>query len=223
MPIERIKSNGKDKPKSTKDEILTILVDAKTVDLVKYINAKKAFDAAEATVNELAPAIRKLGATHIFKSNVDSHGIGDVTKSIKLQTKPAADSKPEDIGTVRVTVQDKVAKFNDVAAEELFDTTLGADANEFLFETRKAKFNSDAFLKKTEDGTEFNQRAYDLFFAACDAVAKKLGIENPLSTDKVVTVKPEFFTARYSRFGADEQMKIYEVIPNTTTITPIVS
>lgn len=212
MALKQIKTNGKDVTKKSSSDIKSIHIKGKHIQ--QFNAAKAALARAEAEIAEIEPLIKREGSREVFDANVKAKS-GDV-KSVKL-----IDESGEG---VRVTLSAVYPVLSEESAVALFeegvlkaDGTKG-DVNDYVFQTRKAKFDSKAFIK---DG-EFNEKAYNAFFKACADVAKNLGLDNPLSTEVVVAVKPDFDKKRYSDFDLAAQVRIYETVPNKTSITPIV-
>lgn len=212
MALKQIKSNGKDATKKASSDIKSVHVKGKHIQ--QFNAAKAALARAEAEIAEIEPIIKREGSREVFDANVKTKGC-DV-KSIKL-----IDESGEG---VRVTLSAVYPALSEDAATALFEEAVlkadgtKVDVNDYVFQTRRAKFDSKAFIK---DG-DFNEKAYNAFFKACADAAKSLGIENPLSTDVVVAVKPDFDKKRYTDFDLLAQVRIYETVPNKTSITPIV-
>jgi hypothetical protein len=213
MALKQIKSNGKDVAKKKSSDIKSVYVKGKHIQ--QFNAAKAALARAEAEIAEIEPILKREGSREVFASRLRSGQDGD-TKSVKL-----IDESGEG---VRVTLSSVYPVLSEESAVALFEEALlkadgsKGDVNDYVFQTRKAKFDSKAFIK---DG-EFNDRAYLAFFKACADAAKALGIDNPLSTEVVVAVKPDFDQKRYSDFDLTAQVRIYETVPNKTSITPIV-
>ena len=212
MALKQIKSNGKDVAKKKSSDIKSVYVKGKHIQ--QFNAAKAALARAEAEIAEIEPILKREGSREVFDSNVKAKN-GD-TKSVKL-----IDESGEG---VRVTLSSVYPVLSEESAVALFEEAVlkadgsKGDVNDYVFQTRKAKFDSKAFIK---DG-EFNDRAYLTFFKACADAAKALGIDNPLSTEVVVAVKPDFDQKRYRDFDLAAQVRIYETVPNKTSITPIV-
>jgi hypothetical protein len=207
MALKKINGNGKDAATKKKSDIKVVEVKGKLVQ--KFNAAKAALSRAESEIKEIEPWIKREGASHVFELNVSARN-GD-TKSVKL-----VDESGEG---VRVTLSAAYPVLSEENAETLFERALNVDVNDYVLQTRKAKFDSSAFIK--DDA--FNEKAYNAFFKACGDVAKSLGIENPLSTEVIIVVKPDFDQKRYTDFDIAQQAMIYEVVPNKTSITPIVT
>ena len=211
MALKTLAQNGKDKAKKSGD-IRVVHIDGNKV--AAFTAAKAAMARAEADLAEVEPFLKRAGSSEVFADNCRTGR--PETKSVKLI---------DDTGAgVRVTLSAVYPAVNGEVATELFESTLTktdgskVDINDYVFQFRKAKFDAKAFI--VDD--EFNEKVYEAFFNACEAVAKKLKIINPLSTDIVTTVKPDFDTRRYTDFTASAQTAIYEVVPNKTSLTPIV-
>ena len=212
MALKTIKTNSKDvAAKKSGSDIKTIPIAGK---LISKFNAAKADIArAAAEILEIEPIIKREGSREVFAMNVTQ---SSDTKSVKLV---------DDTGAgVRVTLSSVYPSLAEETVVNLFESVLKsdgtkADVNDYVIQTRKAKFDSKAFLK---DG-DFCETNYAAFFKACQQVADKLGIANPMSTEVVVVPKPDFDKRRYTDFDLFSQVRIYEVVPNKTSITPIVT
>jgi hypothetical protein len=187
-------------------------------DLVAQYNAAdKQLKAAKAVMDDLKPEILEVGLNEIFSRSCRDPI--NPTPTVKLQ---------DDSGKVlRVEFTKRygqVAEANLESVEDLFEGLKGEDGkpvdiNTYLQETVDAEFDSSVFL--SADGT-FQQRVYDEFRKAIEAVSKRLGVDCPLNTKKVVTPKEKFHVERFHRFpDPGLQMQLSGLIPNTNRIVPV--
>lgn len=199
----------KEKPTQSGD-ILTIRVAGSVVgDYIKTSTDKKD---AEALMKEIGEEIREEALVELLPRNVDdpTHPLTTITLV-------------DDGGaTVRVSYTSKYGATDEAEVTAAF-AKLGKnkdkfDINNYVVETLKAAFDSKVFLKANGD---FNQSVYDKFRTAIARVAEEVGVENPLTTTKVLIPKPDFHERRWRDFTAAEQVTITSVLPNTISITPV--
>ena len=213
MALKTIKTNIKDvAPKKSGTDIKTVHINGTQIH--RFVEAKAEIARAEADIAEIEPFIKREASREVFSMNVLDKS--NDTKSVKLVDGTGAG--------VRVTLSAVYPALAEETVVNLFESIVQkadgskADVNDYVIQTRKAKFDSKAFLK---DG-EFCEAHYSAFFKACQTAADKLGIANPMSTEVVVVPKPDFDKKRYSDFDLAAQTRIYEVVPNKTSITPVV-
>lgn len=214
MALKTIKTNSKDvTAKKSGSDIKTVSIAGKFIS--KFNAAKADIARAEAEILEIEPIIKREGSREVFAMNVEQKSSD--TKSVKLVDTTGAG--------VRVTLSAVYPALAEETVVNLFESSVlksdgtKADVNDYVIQTRKAKFDSKAFLKNGD----FCETNYTAFFKACQQVADKLGIANPMSTEVVVVPKPDFDKRRYTDFDLFSQVRIYEVVPNKTSITPIVT
>ncbi len=214
MGLKTIKTNAKDvTAKKSSSDIKTVHI-AHARLIHRFNTAKAEIARAEAEIIEIEPIIKREGSREVFTLNVSEKSAD--TKSVKLVDETGS--------AVRVTLNAVYPALAEETVVNLFESVLKndgtkPDVNDYVIQTRKAKFDSKAFLK----GGEFCESHYALFFKACQQVADKLGINNPLSTEVVVVPKPDFDKRRYTDFDLASQVRIYEVVPNKTSITPVIA
>ena len=214
MALKTIKTNSKDvTAKKSGSDIKTVSIHGNLIS--KFNTAKSDIARAEAEILEIEPIIKRQGSLEVFAINIAQKSSD--TKSIKLV---------DDTGAgVRVTLSAVYPALAEETIVNLFESSVlkadgtKADINDYVIQTRKAKFDSKAFLKEGD----FCETNYAAFFKACQQVADKLGIANPMSTEIVLIPKPDFDKRRYIDFDLSSQVRIYEVVPNKTSITPIVT
>jgi hypothetical protein len=213
MALKTIKTNTKDvAPKKSGTDIKTVHIKGQAIS--RFNAAKAEIARAEADIIEIEPFIKREASREVFAMNVLDKT--NDTKSVKLVDETGAG--------VRVTLSAVYPALAEETVVNLFESIVQkadgskADVNDYVIQTRKAKFDSKAFLK---DG-EFCEAHYSAFFKACQTVADKFGIANPMSTEVVVVPKPDFDKKRYSDFDLAAQTRIYEVVPNKTSITSVV-
>jgi len=215
MGLKTIKTNAKDvaAKKSGSDNKTVRISHARLIH--RFNTAKAEIARAEAEIIEIEPIIKREGSREVFAMNVSEKSAD--TKSVKLVDETGS--------AVRVTLSAVYPALAEETVVNLFESSVlkndgtKPDVNDYVIQTRKAKFDSKAFLK----GGEFCESHYTAFFKACQQVADKLGINNPLSTEVVVVPKPDFDKRRYTDFDLASQVRIYEVVPNKTSITPIIA
>jgi len=185
---------------------------AKQVPLITEFNkAKLAMKDAEAKVKEMEPEVKKLGVLEWIKANVDK-GPGEPLSSVKLIDPNGSE--------LRLTGQDRYPLADAEPVDVLFTETLHEDINQYVQFTLKAAFNSKVFLDADGD---FQEEIYEQFNQACAAVAKKLGVANPLSATKVLQPKPQFHKERWVNFNVVQNRQLFDVLPNVVTMTPLVT
>jgi len=204
MALKTISANPAESVAKKASSIRVVKVRGQFIE--KFVALRNQVDEAEAQMAEIEPRIKDLGVNEIFTDNVRAK-TAEVS-SVKLE---------DDSGTqVRVTVSNAYPKFNADQAVELLENVVKVkDVNDYLLQTRVAKFDSKVFVKNGE----FNQTAYDAFFNAIANVASQLGVNNPLSTEIVVTPKPDFHDRRFREFGTVEaQSALHTVMPTKVSI-----
>jgi len=179
-------------------------------DLIEQYNkASKQAKDAEAVMNDLKPEIIELGLTEIF------------TRSCADNKKPTPTVRlKDDNGAVlRVQFTKRYSAVADVeAVEALFEEELKADINLYVQEIVVPSF--DAKVLYDADGN-FDQKRYDAFRTAIERVAKTLGIDCPLKTDKAVKPKELFHEERFRVWpDASTQFKLSALLPNTNQVVP---
>jgi len=202
MGLKTIKTNAKDvTAKKSGSDIKTVHI-AHARLIQRFNTAKAEIARAEAEIIEIEPIIKREGSREVFAMNVSEKSAD--TKSVKLVDETGS--------AVRVTLSAVYPALAEETVVNLFESSVlkndgtKPDVNDYVIQTRKA-----------------NESHYAAFFKACQQVADKLGINNPLSTEVVVVPKPDFDKRRYTDFDLASQVRIYEVVPNKTSITPIIA
>ncbi len=216
MPLKKLETKGTATKKASSVPIKVILVeDNDELEIAKFIQAQVALVKAESTIEKLKPAIKRYAAKQVFIANT-ANGDGNV-KSVELKDKDVEEAN------LRVTLADSYPTMEAAKAEAIFATVKRkdkkpVDVNDYVHQVRSAVFDNKAFL----DGTgAFCDESFNLFFEACEAVAKKLRVPNPLTSAIVTMVKPDFNDRRYKDFGAAEQVMLFEALPNKTSISVV--
>jgi hypothetical protein len=135
---------------------------------------------------------------------------------------PSVVFKDKDGAATRITFTRKYFPVNATAAEMLFGhlrlkNGKSADINHYLHRTMVGTFDSSVFIGPHG----FDAECYTKIMQAMEAVSKKLGIQNPLSTEEVVLPRPNFHEIRWQHFTPDANEEITEVIPNQVTFSPL--
>jgi len=174
----------------------------------RYVKAYVALKDAKAVVDELRPFVLKDALKFMFNHNSSN------------PKNPASTVKVGDAEeVVRVSFQNKYSVADAESVDSVF-SEFGKDINTYAQETIKVAFDSKVFLD-----AEGNTRpeVYEAFRTACEAVATKMKVANPLSSKVVVLPKPNFHEDRWTDFTAEQNARLTEVLPNTVTITPLKS
>jgi hypothetical protein len=193
-----------------KGDIPTILVDGDYP--TRYNEAAAVMKDAEELMKDLKPVMLPDALAELFRHN--SERPWDAISSVKLQ-----DDAEE---VTRVTFTSKYSTVAPAIAEALFGeirTKAGKkpDINDYLVRTMVGTFDSTVFLGA--DG-RFDKTRYEKIFSALEAVAKELGIVNPLSTSETVQPLPDFHNRRWMDFDLETNQKISGVVKNQTNFVP---
>lgn len=213
MALKRLKVKLAAPSQTETDSIPTICIEG---DLMKqFIVADKQVKDGKALMEDLRPDILEIGLDAVF------------TRSCKRPTSPTTTVKIQDDEGEVVQFQfvNKYGAIPDTdAADELFDTIVNGDGetvdiNYFVQETVKATFSDKVFYDAEGN---FTQAIYDKFRLAIGRVAKELGVDNPLETEKVVIPKAVFHEERFKTFPkAETQVRLFEVMPNQVRLVPV--
>ncbi|MBV5345421.1 MAG: hypothetical protein JZU63_07775 [Rhodoferax sp.] len=193
-----------------KGDIPTILVEGDYPS--RYNEAAAIKKSAEELMIDLKPVMLPSALAELFRNNADRPW--DAISSVKLQ-----DAAQE---VTRVTFMNKYSNTTAPVVEALFGEIKKKDGkrpdiNDYCTRSMVGKFNSAAF--QGPDG-KFSQERYDEIREALAEVSIRLGIENPLSTEEVVQVLPDFNSRRWMDFDEKTNARITEVIPNQINFVP---
>ena len=202
MPLKKI-SVQTDAKSSVKKDTMPVLVMPLNDVVTNYNNAVAALRDAEATVDEAGAAIRQFGLEYIYKANS--------TSPVPVSSVKVSDRN----GSVcMVSNTSKYNKCDGNAVEAVFEQ-LDVDINKYAQETAVAKFDSKVFLDR--DGN-FSEAIFAQFKSAIEKVAKDLGVKNPLTTETVVSPRPDFDQNRWRDFSPEQNLEISKVLPNTVSM-----
>lgn len=154
----------------------------------------------EAEKAQIEAELEPIALRHLLEHNVDNTPVS----SIKMSD--------DDGGVAMFIFQNKYSPADAEAADAVF-TAMGEDINDYVVQTTKASFDNKFFFDA--DGN-FDQAAYDEVSTAVAGVAKKLKKSNPLSYKTVVVPKPDFHELRFKKFNVENNLRLCEVLPNTT-------
>jgi hypothetical protein len=115
--------------------------------------------------------------------------------------------------SVKMTLQNKYPVVDRSKATALF-SGMSKDPGDFCDETVDVKFNSKIF---TVNGT-FNTSLFLAMNNAVSKVARDFGVENPLVSETVIRVKPDFHASRVASFTPKQNLAIQESIPMTIAL-----
>jgi len=221
-PVAKAKKSKTEMPSVTLDTTTNVVDSAGEVKVVQLLTefnkARAAQKAAEAVVKELEPQVKEAGVREWIKANVEN-APGEPITSIKLVDQNGSET--------RLTGMDKYPMADSEPVVELFEGALSdkvkelkEDVNSYVQFTLKAAFDSKVFLDAEGD---FSEKIYQAFKKAIDETAKKLNVVSPLSAAQVLSPKPGFHKDRWNKFNVVQQTQIYKVLPNTVTLTPLVT
>lgn len=207
MPLKKVNTG---KPTTAKKAIAT--VETPTVKLTSsivhiYNEARRKLKEAEEAMASVEADLKRAGASAVFK--VNSSFNSPALKSVILKDLTGS--------SIRVTLANQYPALTESAATGLFEA-LDVDVNDYVVQTVKASFDSKVFLNANGD---FRQDVFKTFSTACKQAALIVGVENPLTTTIVNTLKPDFDERRYADFTPEAQVLIYETAPNKTSLTPL--
>lgn len=190
--------------KKSKSNVIDVsLTEAQSAKVQAFVDNKRQVDDLEKKMKDQEREIKQIASEKYFNHRITNI---EPTSSVRL---PGIDDD------LTYSFQNKYSTVSEDAADALFEE-LEADADNYLLQTVKAKFDDKVFING--DG-EFDEARYNAFKAAIDAVAAQFGIESPLDTEIVVSVKPDFHELRFKDFkSVDKQVALSRVIKNTQTL-----
>lgn len=199
MPINRINVDAE--PASTNDKIPVITLKGTAVSA--FVKASSDFKRAEADLASLSNTIKAEAQAKYIAIRI----AGTDCSSLRIM---------DDNGAEAVySFQNKYSSADAEVVDAAF-TSVRADASDYVVETVKPAFDAKFFLN--DDG-EFDKKAYEEAVKVMGELAKKRGKKNPLTFKKVVVPKPIFHETRFSKFTAQQNLKLTEALPNTQTLS----
>jgi hypothetical protein len=168
---------------------------------------------AQAEMDELAPELKDTGLQYVFKHNC-------VTKDCpKQQIKSVNLVEPKGDGeeVVQFTWTTKTLKMDSEVVTAYFKSRLpGLNVNDYAEWVINADFDKDVFVV----GGKFDQRRFDRFRAAIQAVAEELGVTNPLSFSKEFKATAEACDIRFQQLNAVQNLALHDVMPTSLMLKP---
>lgn len=193
-------------------------------DTVKRFNeANDQIDKAKAVIEALSPTLLAAGMKGVFKHNIAENG--DATKQISSVRLRDEREKPEEDGEKVETVLyswTKAGKKCDPLAVENFFNGFKTTSNKAAVRTDYAvwvvgaEFDTAVFNNPVTG--VFSPARYQQFVEALDEVAKKLKVENPLSTFKVMAPTADSHIRRFKDFDLGTNIAFADVLPTTTKL-----
>lgn len=196
-------------------------------DVVKrYNEACDAATKAEATITELTPILRKAGLTEVFNTNCTAESTKDRISSVNIVDVKMGvpEHKQEPNGEICMLTWTKKDVKNDAKAVETAFNALRTtedkrpNVNNYVRWMPVASFDSSAFIVNDR----FDEERYNEFNEAIALVAKRLGIDNPLSCARILKPVADFHeTIRWQQFDGDANAIIHSVLPTQVNLKAI--
>jgi len=213
------------KPAKKSDVPVCVLPPRADQAVALYNAAADKLKAAKAEMAELEGHLLEQGLKFVVENNVENAANPKAQiASVKLQD-PAEDGI-EQVGEpeqVMFTMANQYLKFDKEQAEaglNAIKTTRGGkpvNVADYIDWNIVAAFDTEVFYANGK----FSLDRYVGFMKAVAAMAKKFGVECPLSCSKEPVVKDDFHARRLSDFGVAANVKLQQVLPAKLSLKPV--
>lgn len=187
----------------------TVHIEADLVE--QYNEASRVQKDAEKLMVTLAPKLKQSALDHLYAYNI-AHPTAPLT-TVVLQDEEGA----------RANVSFKNAygkEVDEVKALDALEEVGCEDPNLYLAETLRVAFDGSTFCDPLTGDVRLVY--FKAMQAAMETVSAKFGHPNPLSTTKVVAVRPTFHEARFALWPTTKaQATLSVAIPNQVSLTPV--
>lgn len=213
MPIKQLNKIKIRSVSPTKSgDVPVVLVEG--TDVKKFNDAVAAEKAAKVIVEDERPDLLETGLAEFLRLRLADQDPSHPVKSVYLQDESGAQVLYSFVATYSV--------IDGEAVEAYLDGELGVDSGEYAEEAVVAAFDASVFK---DAAGNFNENLFNRFQKLLDAAAASCKIVNPLTSKKVVKVKPTFHEKRFTDAAlksVEVQQRLCELMPNTQSLKPLV-